>query len=450
MEDLKILFADDDFQMREMVRDFLGMLDFEVTCVKDGGEALAVFENQGFDVVITDITMPGMSGLELLREIKGMRPETEVIVVTGNGTIESAVEALKLGSYDYLLKPLELQRLKVLMKRLSETRRLEHENRLIRRKLSQADRYQGLVGSSQRMHELYDLIDKVSKSGSPTVLVRGESGTGKELVARIIHKNSDRSDRPYIPVNCGAVAETLLESELFGHAKGAFTGAHKDKIGLFKAADGGTIFLDEIGDLSGALQVKLLRVLQEKTFRPVGDTREVTMDVRVITATNVDLEKAIEEGRFRRDLFYRLNAITIQTPPLREHKEDIAPLVRHFIDRFNRERTRKVSGIDPKAMDVLLTHDWPGNVRELENAIERAHTLGSGERIGADDLPPELVATTRKPVGRPETFNLMENEIRLIRAALEETGGNRAEAARLLGLNTTTVYRKIEKYGIGA
>jgi DNA-binding NtrC family response regulator len=448
MDDLKVLVADDDNQIRHMIEDFLSMLGYEALLAENGKKALEMVRQEEVDVVITDMVMPEMSGIEVLRSVKAMRPETEVIVITGNATIENAIEALRLGSYDYLTKPLELQRLKLLLRRIGETRRLVRENRVIKQRLGQQDRYGELVGVSEKMHELFGIMDKVSKSGALTVLVRGESGTGKELVARIIHKNSERNGRPFVPVNCGAVTETLLESELFGHVKGSFTGAHKDKAGLFKAADGGTLFLDEIGELSPMLQVKLLRVLQEKTVRPVGDTREIGVDVRVVAATNINLERGIEEGGFRRDLFYRLNAITIQTPPLRERKEDIAPLARHFLDRFNQERKGKVRGIEPKAMDFLLNHDWPGNVRELENVINRAYTLGSGETIGSGDLPPELREKRARETPRIESYNLRDNETRLIRAALKESGGNRAEAAKLLGLNTTTVYRKIEKYGI--
>jgi DNA-binding NtrC family response regulator len=391
--------------------------------------------------------MPGFSGLELLAAIKEHRPETEVVIVTGYGTIESAIEALKLGSYDYLQKPIKLERLKILIDRIVEKKKLQKENIIIKRRLRERYRYDELVGVSPKMQEIYEIIDRISIN-APTVLIQGESGTGKEVVARVIHQNSDCKDKAFIPVNCGAMVEGLLESELFGHVKGSFTGAIKDKAGLFKAAEGGTIFLDEIAELTPHLQVKLLRVLQDKKVRPVGDTAETNVDVRVIAATNRNLEEAIKSGAMRKDLFYRLNVVSIKMPPLRDRKEDVPLFINYFLNKFNELNTRKVEHISPEAMNAMLNYHWPGNVRQLENAIERAFVLGLGNIIEIKDLPSELRELGEIKVRKGTTFNLRENEIVLIKEAMNKTAGNKAEAADLLGINITTLYRKIKKYGI--
>ena len=391
--------------------------------------------------------MPGFHGLDLLAATKEHRPETEVIVVTGYGTIESAIEALKLGSYDYLQKPIKFERLKLLIDRIVEKKNLQKENTLIKRRLEERYRYDELVGVSPKMQEIYEMIDRISIN-LPTVLIQGESGTGKEVVARVIHQNSDLKDNPFIPVNCGAMVEGLLESELFGHIKGAFTGAIKDKMGLFKAAEGGTLFLDEIAELTPSLQVKLLRVLQEKKVRPVGDTNEMDVDTRVIAATNRDLEEALKTGALRKDFFYRLNVVSIKMPPLRERKEDVPLFINYFLNKFNVLNKRKVSSISPEPMNVLLNYHWPGNVRQLENAMERAFMLGLGDTIELVDLPTEMREFAENASRKSGTCNLQENEIALIREALNKTAGNKAEAADLLGINITTLYRKIKKYSI--
>ncbi|MBW2035211.1 MAG: sigma-54-dependent Fis family transcriptional regulator, partial [Deltaproteobacteria bacterium] len=359
----------------------------------------------------------------------------------------SAIKAVKFGSYDYLLKPIKLERIKILIDRIIEKKKLQNENIFLKKRLKERYKYDELIGISPKMQEIYEIIDRISLS-SPIVLIQGESGTGKELVARVIHKNSDRKDKPFIPVNCGAMVEGLLESELFGYVKGAFTGAFSDKIGLFEAAQGGTIFLDEIAEITPALQVKLLRVLQERKIRPVGDTRESDIDVRVITATNRDVEEAVKSGALRKDLFYRVNVVSIKLPPLVERKEDISLLIIHFMNKFNAMSKRRVVGVSPDAMDILLNYHWPGNVRQLENMIERAFALGIDETIQLGDLPPEIrgskeTSETKKPV-----YALRENEIVLIKRALRETNGNKAEASKLLGINITTLYRKIERYGV--
>ena len=447
MDNFPILFVDDDQNILDIVSIYLERNNHKVDTVNNGYLALEKLKQKEYAVVFTDLIMPEISGLDLLREIRKTNPETEVVIVTGYGTIESAIEALKLGGYDYLQKPINFERLKLLISRIIEKRQLQQENVLIKRRLKDRFNYDQLVGKSPKMQQIYEIIDRIS-SGSPTVLIQGDSGTGKELVANVIHQNSVRKDKPFIPVNCGAISEGLLESELFGHVKGAFTGAIKDSIGLFRAADGGTIFLDEIAEVPPSLQVKLLRVLQERKIRPVGDTRETEVDVRVIAATNKNLEEAIKNKSFRQDLFYRLNVIFVRMPPLNEIKEDIPHLVNHFMKKFSKEVGRQVTHIAPDTMDMLMGYHWPGNVRQLENIIERAFALGTGDTIRAIDLPPELHTSSNALNLSESNLNLVENEKILITRALRQAGGNKAEAAKLLGINITTVYRKMEKYRI--
>jgi DNA-binding NtrC family response regulator len=445
MDDFQILFVDDDQQILEIVSAYLSRFGYNVETASNGNLAIDKIQQKDYSVVFTDLIMPEISGLDLLRSVKRLNPSTEVVIVTGYGTIESAIEALKLGGYDYLQKPINFERLKILIERIIEKRKLLLENIQIRQRLKDRFSFDQLVGKSPKMQQLYEIIDRIS-TGSPTVLIQGESGTGKELVANVIHQNSVRRDKPFIPVNCGAIAEGLLESELFGHVKGAFTGAIKDNIGLFKAADGGTIFLDEIAEVPPALQVKLLRALQERKIRPVGDTREFSIDVRVIAATNKVLEKAIENKSFRKDLYYRLNVISIHLPSLREIKEDIPYLVQHFIKKFSQETSRLVTRVAPEALDLLMRYNWPGNVRQLENIIERAFALGEGDMICVSDLPSEIRNMDRLSTIDDACLNLVENEKVLIKRALQQAKGNKAEAAQLLGINITTVYRKMEKY----
>jgi DNA-binding NtrC family response regulator len=447
MENYKILFVDDDRQILSIVEQFLGRCGFNVTTESDGRKAIEMVQQNHFSVVFTDLIMPEISGMELLKQIKKASPETEVIVVSGYGTIEAAIEAMKLGSYDFLQKPINFDRFRILIERILEKQKLKEENQLIRTRLKERYKYDELVGMSSKMQDIYQTIDKISFS-SPTVLIEGESGTGKELTANVIHNNSDRRRGPFIPLNCGAISESLLERELFGHLKGAFTGASKDSIGLFKAADGGTIFLDEIGEVSPSVQVSLLRVLQEKKIRPVGDTRETEVDVRVIAATNKNLEEAIRLKTFREDLYYRLNVISITMPPLRDIREDIPLLVSHLIKKHNRPGSTTVPEVNPEAMAILMGYRWPGNVRQLENVIERAFALGITDVIDVDDLPADITRQSDKRVSLNVDYNLKTLEIKTIRQALEKTGGNKAEAAKLLGINTTTVYRKMAKYHI--
>lgn len=448
MQDFPILFVDDDLQILDVVSAYLARHGHTIDIESSGLAALRKIEKQDYAIIFTDLIMPEISGLDLLKAAKKANPVVEVVIVTGYGTIESAIEALKLGGYDYLQKPINFERLRILIERIIEKKKLQLENVLIKRRLKDRFSYDQLVGKSPKMQQIYEIIDRISTS-CPTVLIQGESGTGKELVANVIHQNSLRRDHPFIPINCGAIAEGLLESELFGHVKGAFTGAVKDSIGLFKAAHGGTIFLDEIAEVQPSLQVKLLRALQERKIRPVGDTKEIETDARVIAATNKNLEEAIRTKTFRKDLFYRLDVISINMPPLREIKDDIPHLVNHFIKKFGKESPRNVQHISSDAMELLMRYEWPGNVRQLENVIERAFALGEGETIQTQDLPPEIRELNQTMgIGQTNSLNLNDNEKMLITRALSQTNGNKAEAAQLLGINITTVYRKMEKYRI--
>lgn len=447
MQNCEILFVDDDRHILDLVQQYLLHQGLQITTAGAASEALKLVAETRYDVVFSDLMMPEMDGLELLKAIKKTSPETEVVIVTGHGSIETAIQALKLGGYDYLQKPINFDRLKILLERILENKRLREENDFIKQRLKDRYKYDELVGISPRMQQVYEIIDRISM-GTPTVFIQGESGTGKELVANVIHRNSRRRQKPFIPINCGAISEHLLESELFGHVKGAFSGAIRDAVGLFKAADGGTLFLDEIAEIPPSLQVKLLRALQEQRIRRVGDVRETPVNVRVIAATNKILEEEIENNRFRKDLYYRLNVIAIHMPALRDIKEDVPFLIHHFIRRFSRKNDNRVLNVSQEAMDILIKYQWPGNVRELENVIERAYALCIGDTIAPADLPPEIQNFGETLQVTETNFNLRDNEVRLIQQAIRITQGNKAEAARLLGINLSTVYRKMDKYGI--
>ncbi len=447
-KDFEILFVDDDKDILTTVAEYLSLNGYCVTSVSSSLEALDLIKSRNFDIIFTDLKMPEVDGLELLAVSKEFQPQTEVIIITGYGTVDSAIESLKMGSYDYLQKPIKLERLGMLVERIRDKKQLEKENPVIKKRLKERYRFDDLVGVSTEMQGIYEKIERMS-STSPTVLIQGESGTGKEVVARVIHQNSDRREEPFIPVNCGALVEGLQESELFGHLKGAFTGAIKDRVGLFEAAAGGTIFLDEIAKSPPSLQVKFLRVLQEKRIRPVGGTRELDIDVRIIAATNKDPEEAMKLKTLRKDLYYRLNVISIRIPPLRERKEDIPLLVNHFLEKFNaRSEGKVIQSVSPEAMDVLIEYQWPGNVRQLENVIERAFVLGLDKTINIADLPYEIMNSTRVADIKENNYNLRENEIALIKKALRKVRGKKADAARLLGINTSTLYRKLKSYHI--
>jgi DNA-binding NtrC family response regulator len=450
MESAKILVVDDETSILKLLKEALTQWGYQVTCVSTGTEALEAIRTELFDAAITDIRMPEMTGLDILREIKRHDESIEVVVMTGYPTIASAVEALKEGAYDYLSKPLILDELRHLMARVTERRFLKGEVQSLRARLGEELSVNELVGNASLMQRVKEIIGKVAATGSP-VLIEGESGTGKELVAAAIHRLSPRAKGPFIPVNCSAIPEDLLESEFFGHVRGAFSGAVSDALGLFRGANDGTIFLDEIAELSPGLQVKLLRVLQEMQVRPVGSTKAHSVDVRVIAATNRDLDRSIADGRFRQDLYYRLNVVRVSLPPLRARRDDIPALVNHFLRRYNRRFRRDVKGITPDALAALTAYEFPGNVRELENVIERAFAMGAREQITFADLPalgnaisiPATSATASGTVPR-----LADVEKDLILRALAFYKDDKEAAASALGISRRTIYRRLKEYGM--
>jgi DNA-binding NtrC family response regulator len=449
MDPAKILVVDDERSILVLLKEALGQWGYQVTTAASAAEALGMLKSELFDALITDIRMPDMSGLELLREVKKQDESIEVVMMTGYPTIASAVQALKEGAYDYLSKPLILDELRHLMSRMMERKFLRGEIHTLRARLGEELTVNELIGTSAPMERVKEIIGKVAVTDSP-VLIEGESGTGKELVAAAIHRLSSRAKRPFIPVNCSAIPQDLLESEFFGHVRGAFSGAVADALGLFRGADEGTIFLDEIAELSPALQVKLLRVLQEMQVRPVGSTKAFPVDVRVIAATNRDLERAMTEGSFRQDLFYRLNVVRVTLPPLRERREDIPSLINHFLRRFNKRFHRDVRGVAPEALAALTAYTFPGNVRELENLIERAFAMGAREQITLADLPSlSKTPMTSTPVTSPESVPaLADVERELILKALAVFKDDKEAAARALGISRRTIYRRLKEYGV--
>ena len=451
-----ILIIDDEPAIRLALRKFLKDQKYEVSIAADSEEAFKILDNDVVDVALVDLVMPKMDGIELIGKMKRAQPDLIPIVITGFGTITSAVQAMKAGAFHYLTKPFDLDDVASVVKAALENRELRQEVRLLRDEVQREYRFANIIGKSEEIMAVFDLVEKVAGTDS-TILLLGESGTGKELIARAIHYNSKRKDKPLVTVNCAAIPEELLESELFGHVKGAYTGAIATMPGKFDAADHGSIFLDEIGDMSFKLQVKLLRVLQEQCFEPVGSTKTHTVDVRIIAATNQDLERAVKEKRFREDLFYRLNVIPVRIPPLRERTSDIPLLINHFIDKFNKANSCKIEGVDKETMKVLIQHRWAGNVRELENLIERAAVLKRQGVIGPSDLPEKFVGvrdalpqTGKARQDLPEAGvslrdSVEDYETELILKALEKTGWNKNKAARLLKLNRTTLVEKIRK-----
>jgi len=443
----RVLVVDDEKSILTLLEEALTQWGYQVTAAGTGAEALAALRTQVFDAALTDVRMPDMSGLDLLREIKKRDESIEVVIMTGYPTISSAVEALKEGAYDYLSKPLILDELRHLMQRLMERRFLRGEVQTLRMRLGEELTVNELIGGSPSMVRVKEIIGKVAVTDSP-VLIEGESGTGKELVAAAIHRLSSRAKGPFIPVNCSAIPRDLLESEFFGHVRGAFSGAVADALGLFRGANEGTIFLDEIAELPPELQVKLLRVLQEMQVRPVGSTKAYPVDVRVIAATNRNLEQAMKAGSFRQDLFYRLNVIRVTLPPLRERREDIPALVNHFIRRFNKRFRRDVRGITQDAVAALAAYDFPGNVRELENLIERAFAMGTRESLTLADLPSLSARPSIAPsIETKAVPTLAEVEKELILRALAVHNNDKEEAARALGISRRTIYRRLKEYG---
>lgn len=452
----RILVADDEPLIRKSLYEILRADGYYASMAADGEDALNKIEEKGFDIVITDLKMPGISGMELLKKIKSKKLHTEVILITGYGNIEDAVEAMKIGAFDYVTKPIVDSEIKIIINKIIERNNLLQENCDLRKKLSssnQRDRFHSIIGGDPMMQKIYTMIEAIANSRA-TVLLTGSSGTGKRLAAQAIHANDNsRKNNPFVEVSCGALPETLLESELFGHIKGAFTGAIKDRKGRFELAEGGTIFLDEIDAFSSALQAKLLRILQDGEFERVGDTKTLKANVRIIAATNQKLEKLIKENKFREDLYYRINVISIDMPELKERKGDIKLLMEHFIQKFNKENVnKKITGVTKEALDILEKYEWPGNVRELENAIERAIVLTTSHVIDKDILPDALHKNyiPKDSIAKNDTLKniLKEPEKNIILKTLNDVKGNKKKAAQKLGINRGTLYNKIKKYGL--
>lgn len=453
----RILIIDDEESFRHMLSIILGKEGYEVETASDGEEAIQKLTFSSFDQVLCDIRMPNMDGLEFLREVKKRGIETTIIMMSAYGTIDIAIEAMKLGAYDYISKPFKPDEIILTLKKAEEREQLRKENRLLRSEIQKEYGFDNIVSKNEKMLKIFDTIKKVAPYKS-TILITGESGTGKELVARALHFNSNRAGNPFIAVNCGAIPETLLESELFGHAKGAFTDAIRMKKGLFEEADGGTLFLDEVGELPPQLQVKLLRVLQEGEIRRIGEAKPIKVDVRIVAATVKDLAKEVSEGRFRDDLYYRLNVLAIHIPPLRERKEDIPLLVNHFIKKYSQSTNKNVIGIDSQALNALMNYKWYGNVRELENTIERAIVLADGNMIELAHLPTEIQDYKEEmesavPVDiEEEDYSIKKAtkilETNLIKKALKKSRGNHTQAAKLLEISHRALLYKIKEYGI--
>ncbi len=445
-----ILVIDDEKNIREGLKAALELDGYNVELAADGAAGLEIALKSEVDLVITDLKMPGVTGEEVLRRVTSETPGIPVIVLTGHGTVESAVDAMRAGAYDFLTKPLNLDRLSLLVKRALQNRELVLQHRELEREVSGKRSFEHIIGKSPAMTRVFDIVKKVA-STKASVLITGESGVGKELIANALHNLSPRKDKPFIKVHCAALAETLLESELFGHEKGSFTGAVSRKRGRFELAHGGTIFLDEIGEIDQSVQIKLLRVLQEKKFERVGGEEVIEVDVRVITATNRDLEHEIAEGRFREDLFYRLNVVRIHVPPLRERKDDIPMMIASFVKEFAEENGKRIEGIDPKARSALYAYDWPGNVRQLRNCVESAVVMSSSPVITLDDLPPSIRPGEEAPsIHIPVGATMAEAERQVIMQTLSANAGNKTKTAEVLGIGRKTLHRKLDEYGADA
>ncbi len=444
-----ILVVDDDFAHRTMLKTLISGWGYNVSEADDGATAIDAVQSGPFDLVLMDIRMVGVSGIEALEEMRRLNPALPIILMTAYASVETAVEALKKGAYDYLTKPLDFDELRLVLERGLEHTHLKEENLLLKERLGIRFDRRSIIGRSEAMAKLLDLVAQVAPSEA-TVLLNGESGTGKEIIAAAIHYNSLRKDGPFVKINCAAITETLLESELFGHEKGAFTGADRRKEGKFRQASGGTILLDEVSEMSLAMQVKLLRVLQEREITRVGGEEVIPIDVRVITATNRDLVREIAAGRFREDLYYRLNVVTLQVPPLRERKEDIPLLAVHFLKEFAEKNRKEIKGFTPRALDRMLRYSWPGNVRELMNTVERGVVLSRSDYLDESDLSPILLPKDTpeeriEPAGAGASLEVVEKAT--ILKTLEEAGGNKSEAARRLGITRRTLHQKLKKYG---
>jgi DNA-binding NtrC family response regulator len=453
-----ILVVDDEKLIRWSLRESLERAGYQTVEAADGEQAMQILDSEGADLVLLDVRLPGKDGLQVLKHIVTHHPETPAILMTAFSSVGEAVEAMKRGAFDYLVKPFNQDEALLVVRKALDTTRLQREVKILRHQQQEKHGITNLVGKTPQMQEVCALINKVAASAASTVLLQGESGTGKDLVAKAIHYASDRADKPFMNITCSALPETLLESELMGHERGAFTDAREMKRGLFEMAEGGSVFLDEIGDMGLALQAKLLRFLEEKMLRRVGGTRDIRVNVRIIAATNRDLEKAVAEGRFREDLYYRLNVIRIKLPSLRARRDDIPLLVAHFIDQFDREFRKSTHGFTPGAMDCMMRYHWPGNVRELRNVIERAMILETKETLDVEDLPSEMrEVRSGEPNGEPagpgfalpeSGYALKQMEREMLRQALQKTGGNQSRAASLLNISRDALRYKMKKYGL--
>jgi DNA-binding NtrC family response regulator len=447
----RILIVEDEPQMCELLVSFFSDKGYKVDSIQDGEGSLERLEEQDYTLVITDIKLPGISGLELLARIRVDWPEVAVIIMTAFSSISSAVEAMKLGAEDYIGKPFQLDELAMTVEKALERRSLRREVKELRAEVRERYNFSNIVGRSKPMQQLFEVIKRIAARRDASALIIGSTGTGKELVARAIHYNSDRRDAPFMPINCSAIPETLLESELFGHQKGAFTGAHETRRGLIEEAQGGTVFLDEINTLSPNLQVKLLRVLQERVVRRVGGRENIPIDIRLVSASNQDLEDAVKHNEFRQDLYYRLNVVPVRLPDLKDRREDIPLLVHHFLQKFSQQHGEPVRRFSNEGMRILMTHTWPGNVRELENAVEHALTMGSGEVLMPEDLPASVTTPERDIVEEATLDNvtLSEVERRYILRILEKMDGHQIKTAQILGIDRRTLYRRLRQYGFG-
>ncbi|MDZ7659070.1 sigma-54 dependent transcriptional regulator [Fodinibius sp.] len=446
-----ILIADDEDSIRESLTIVLEDEGYNCTAVKDGSEAIDAIDKASYDIIVTDLKMPKANGIEVLEYALKHSSDTLTIIITAHGTIETAIQALRKGAADYILKPLEFDEVLIRIKNLLEQKSLAQENKYLREQIDKEYNFNHIIGESSAMKKVYKMVERVSQATS-NVLITGQSGTGKELVARAIHSNSDRSNKPFLAINCGAIPENLVESELFGHKKGSFTGANADKDGVFVAAHGGTVFLDEVAEIPLNLQVNLLRVIQEREVKPVGSNQMVSFDTRIIAATNKDIQKEVEEGNFRDDLYYRLNVVEISLPLLEQRREDIPLLAHHFLQKYNKELKRNLKGITSEAMGAMMAYQWKGQVRELENVIERAVLLSDGDFLTLEDLPASFKESSDSEDFQMDSDKLDEAiqvfEKHHIQSVLKRTDGNKSEAARLLGIDPSTLYRKMERLGV--
>lgn len=455
----KILVVDDEESIREFLEIMLKKEGYEVTLAEDGLKAKELVQKKSFDMIISDLQMPNMTGIELLKFIRQNYPEIVFMMITAFGTTETAVEAMKMGAYDYLTKPFKIDEVRINIANALKSKNLEFENRTLKKELNKEFSFQNVIGNSAAMHHVFDLIKRVSQA--PTnILITGESGTGKEVIAKAIHYNGPLKEKPFVTINCGAIPENLMESEMFGHKKGSFTGAVADKPGLFEVADGGTLFLDEVGELPLTIQVKLLRALQERIIRRVGSTEDTKVEVRIIAATNRNLEDMVQKGTFRQDLFYRLNVIHIRTPSLRERKEDIPLLAMHFLKKFNGKLNKNINSISDDAMETLKKYEYPGNVRELENLIERTVALEAGATILPESLPPLVTTPSGRKMASSNEIEMTDEgveldkvigqiEKELIIKAIHQAGGVKKKAAKLLKITFRSMRYRIEKYNLG-